>query len=101
MEKTKLPEFLKPYFWDVEFEEIKVGESEMFVTKRIIDRGDSKSLHWLRQHYSKDTILRLLKESRDLSAKTATFWADYLGLKHSEVLCLQKPYSRIHFGLYS
>lgn len=101
MEKTKLPEFLRPYFWDVDFEEIKVGESEMFVTKRIIDRGDSKSLHWLRQNYSKDTITRLLKESRDLSAKTATFWADYLGLKHSEVLCLHKPYSRIHFGLYS
>jgi len=99
--KGNLPEFLRPYFWDVRFEDIKAGESEMFVTKRIIDRGDSKSLHWLRQHYSKDTILQLLKESRDLSAKTATFWADYLGLEYSEVLCLQKPFSPIHFGLYS
>lgn len=101
MEDTKLPEYLRSYFWDVDFDAMKIGESPMFVVKRVIDRGDSQALRWLNLHYSKDIIGKLLRESRDLSAKTATFWADFLGLNHSEVICLQKPYSRIPFGLSS
>lgn len=101
METAKLPEFLRSYFWDVDFDSMRAGDSPMFVVKRVIDRGDSQALKWMHQHYSTDIIGKLLRESRDLSAKTATFWADFLGLNHSEVICLRKPYSRIPFGLSS
>lgn len=98
---TKLPAFLKQYFWDVDFEKIDPEKSKMFILKRCLDRGSDKAIKWLLQHYTKDDIRHLLLTSRDLSAKTANFWADLLGLDKRKVVCLQKPYSRIQFGLSS
>ena len=97
----KLPIFLKQYFWDVAFEKINPEKSRTFVLKRILDRGNDKALKWMLKHYTKDDIRQLLLTTRDLSAKTANFWADLLNINHKKVPCLQKPYSRIQFGLSS
>ena len=97
----KLPNFLKQYFWDVDFEKIDPVKSRIFLLKRVLDRGDTKALKWLLKHYTKEDIKKLLTTSRDLSPKTANFWALYLGIDKRKVICLQKPYSRIQFGLSS
>lgn len=96
-----LPNFLKQYFWDVDFNKLEFWTSKTFILKRILDRGDDKALKWLLQHYTKEDIKQLLLTTRDLSAKTANFWADLLEVDHKKVPCLQKPYSRIQFGLSS
>ncbi|MDO8573381.1 MAG: hypothetical protein Q7R77_01385 [Candidatus Daviesbacteria bacterium] len=96
----KLPVFLKQYFWDVDFNKLE-RTSKTFILKRILDRGDDKALKWLLKHYTKDDIQKLLLTTRDLSAKTANFWADLLNIDKRKVVCLQKPYSRIQFGLSS
>lgn len=98
---TKLPIFLKEYFWDVDFNALDFKKSKVFILKRVIDRGDTKALNWIRQNYTNQEIKRLLLSTRDISPKTANFWADYLKIDHKKVLCLQKPYSRIQFGLSS
>src|SRR3989344_5777979 len=95
----KLPSFLKLYFWDVDFNKIDPEKSRMFVLKRILDRGNDTALKWLLKHYSKEDIKQLLLTTEDLSRKTANFWADLLNIDHTKVPCLQKPYSRIQFGL--
>lgn len=97
----KLPVFLKPYFWDVDFNKIDPEKSKMFILKRVLDRGNDKAIRWLLKHYTKEDIRQLLLTTRDLSAKTANFWADILNIDHKKVPCLQKPYSRIQFGLSS
>lgn len=97
----RLPSFLKQYFWDVDFKKIEFWHSKTFILKRVLDRGDDKALKWLLQHYTKEDIRKLLLTTRDLSAKTANFWADILNVDHKKVPCLQKPYSRIQFGLSS
>lgn len=97
----KLPPFLKQYFWDVDFEKLEFGTSKTFILKRVLDRGNDKALKWLLKHYTKDDIRQLLLTTRDISAKTANFWADLLNINHKKVPCLQKPYSRIQFGLSS
>lgn len=101
METKKLPKFLKKYFWDVDFELMKFKESKTFILKRVLDRGDTKALNWLKRNFTKEEIRQLLLISRDLSRKTANFWADILKIDHKKVPCLQKPYSRIPFGLSS
>ncbi len=101
MGKSKLPNSFKKYFWDVDFEKINFEESKTFVLKRILDRGDDKAIIWLSKHYTKADIKKLLLTTRDLSPKTANFWADYLNIDPQNVPCLQKPYSRIQFGLSS
>lgn len=98
---NKLPKSFKQYFWDVDFEKVNLEKSRPFILKRLLDRGDTKAITWVRQHYTTADIKNLLLTTRDLSAKTANFWADFLGLDKRKVVCLQKPYSRIPFGLSS
>lgn len=101
MGTKKIPSFLKKYFWDVDFGKLSFEESKTFILKRVLDRGDDKAIKWLLKHYTKEDIKNLLLVTRDLSAKTANFWADLLSIDHKRVPCLQKPYSRIQFGLSS
>ena len=99
--KTKLPLFFKPYFWDVDFSALNRSEKTSFIIKRTLDRGNTKALKWLLNHYSKEKIKDTVILSRDLSQKTANFWADVFELDRKKILCLQKPYSRTQFGLSS
>lgn len=96
--KTKLPEFLHPYFWDVEFKNVDIEKNPDFVLKRIIDRGDTRAFMWVMKKFSLNDIRKLILTSRDLSARTANFWAFVMGIDSKRVPCLQKPYSRIPFG---
>lgn len=95
---TQLPEFLRSLFWDVAFETIDLTKHPQFILKRVLDRGDTKALLWAISIFDNDSIVELITTSRDLSAKTANFWADILGIDKTQVPCLQKPYSRTPFG---
>jgi hypothetical protein len=99
--KTSLPESFREYFWDVDFNSLTLEKAPLMVLKRVLSRGNTDAILWMRKHYSDDQIKGLILTSRDIDQKTGTFWANVLGVDHKDVRCLQKPYSRIHFGLYS
>ena len=98
---AKLPEFLRGYFWDVEFEELNKEDHWYLITKRVLDRGDSQAVKWLVKEYGLDKIKEVLLSSIDLSLPTAMFWTDILGLSTNDIPSLNKPYSRIPWGLAS
>lgn len=99
--KSDLPATFKSYFWDVDFNSLNQEENKNFILKRVLDRGDTQALTWVTQNYNRKEIAKLLFTVRDISTKTANFWADFLKLDRAKVLCLQKPYTRIPFGLSS
>ena len=99
--KTQLPEFLRSYFWDVNFEELEVKTHTFLVIKRVLDKGNLHDIRWLVATYGKDAIKKVVMETKDLARPTGNFWADMLVLDKHKVACLQKPYSPIHFGLSS
>lgn len=99
--QIKAPEFLRPYFWDIEFERLDIKAQAFFVIKRVLDRGNLHDIRWLIKTYGTDEIKKVVMETRDLARPTGNFWADILGLDKNRVPCLQKPYSPIHFGLSS
>ncbi|MBI2032848.1 MAG: hypothetical protein HYT10_00040 [Candidatus Levybacteria bacterium] len=99
--KKQVPEFLRAYFWDVDFEDLEVKKHSFLVIKRVLDRGNLSDIRWLIKTYGKDDIKKVVMDTRDLARSTANFWADILGLDKNKVPCLQKPYSPIHFGLSS
>ena len=101
MMKSKLPDSFKNYFWDVNFDSLSLKQNKSFILKRLLDRGDTLAINWLAKNYNKKEIGELLLSTRDISAKTANFWADFLQLNRKKVPCLQKPYTRIPFGLSS
>lgn len=99
--KRKLPDYLKPYFWDVKFEDLDVLTHGHLVIKRILDRGDSQAVRWLVRQYGLKKIEEVVTKTRDLARPTGNFWADILSISKDRLPCLLKPYSPIHFGLYS
>lgn len=101
MRKAKLPEFLRKYFWEVDLDNMTLEEAPTFILKRVLDRGNTTALRWLLKNYSGKQIQNVILNSRDLSQITANFWTEILKLNRNKVKCLQKPYSRIRFGLYS
>lgn len=96
--RKRLPEFLRPYFWDVEFKDIDIEKSKHFIVKRAIDRGNTNAVKFVIKTYGLNAIKEVVLSTRDLSRVTGNFWADMLNLDKSQVPCLQKPYSPIHFG---
>ena len=99
--RAKLPEFMRPYFWDVEFSDIDIKKSKHFITKRAIDRGNTSAVKFVIKTYGLDAIKEVVLTTRDLSRPTGNFWADMLSLDKSQVPCLQKPYSPIRWGQFS
>ncbi len=101
MKNDTLPIELKKYFWDVDFDSLSLKEDSFFIIKRVLDRGTTPVLKWLRLKFQDLEIATVVKQTRDISLQTANFWSDVFKLDKSQVVCLQKPYSRIPFGLSS
>ena len=101
MEQEKLPESFRGYFWDVDFDSLTLHKAPLFILKRVLDHGDTKAIRWILHHYQTEDIKNLLVKTRDMSRKTATFWANFFGIKYKNIPCLQMPYSRTPFGLSS
>ena len=97
----KLPEYLRSYFWDIEFEKLKIDTHASLVIKRVLDRGNLRDIRWLMKTYGKTAIKEVVMKTKDLARPTCNFWADVLDLDKSKIPCLQKPYFPIHFGLSS
>ena len=97
----KIPRDLKSLFWDIDFTILDASKSPQFIIKRVLDRGNTNNVNWLLKEFKKEDIIKTVSISRDLSQKTANFWADIYGLDKTKILCLQKPYSPTPFGLSS
>ncbi len=94
----RLPEFLKPYFWDVDFSVLNTESHQNFILKRVIDRGNTPALRWTLARFPLEAIKEIVFQSRDISRKTANFWAKIFSLDPKAVTCLRKPYSPTPFG---
>ena len=97
--KEKLPEFLRPYFWDVDFEKLDQLTAANFILKRIIDRGGTRAWKWAQERYSLEQIKEMVTHTRDISRKSARFWSMILNLDPRKVPCLYKPYSQMPFAV--
>jgi len=50
---------LRPYFWDVKFEELEVERNSFLIIKRVLDRGNLHDIRWLVKTYGKDEIKKV------------------------------------------
>lgn len=87
-----LPQFLKPYFWDVDFAKLDYKEYSRFVLGRILEYGDKRAINWMQRNFSKGDIAGVLSRLRAVSPKSANFWALIYGIDRKKILCLQKHY---------
>jgi hypothetical protein len=73
---VRLPELLKPLFWEYDFGSLSVERDKDFLIRRILTRGDWSAIAWLRRRIG-DKLLRkwiLEHEGRGLSPQQLRFW---------------------------
>ena len=87
-----LPVKLKSYFWDVRFEQLDANKNQEFIINRVLNLGDQPALRWLMNQYQPPVLKRLIQASRQLSPKSANFWAIYFNIPKTKIKCLQPRY---------
>ena len=85
-----LPESLKPFFWDVDFENLSVKESSHFIISRLMEHGDEAALRFLLRACSRQELRETLQTSRSISRRSRKFWALLLDVKEDS--CTVKRY---------
>ena len=87
-----IPNFLKNYFWDVDFSKLNKKDHSEFIIERILEYGDKKEIKWMKKEFKLSQIKNVLQASRNLSRKSANFWQIILGLDKDKILCLKKSF---------
>ena len=87
-----LPEFLKRYFWDIDFGKLDFGNRPGFIIKRILEYGDEKAVAWLMRNFPRPQIVRVIENSGGLTEKSANFWAFMFDIEKEKVKCLNRSF---------
>ena len=90
----KLPNFLKKYFWEVDFENMDPEKHRVYVLRRMMNYGDEKAISWMWKNFTESEIKNILLRYRDLSLKSANFWAVIVNVEKKDVKCLQRRLSK-------
>jgi len=88
---SSLPLSFKKLFWDIDFSTLEKDKNKEFIIERVLEFGDVCDFEDLKKLYSLEDIKNVLKNSHNLSFKSANFYALILKVPRKEVLCLRKP----------
>lgn len=91
MPTTLPPEFHK-FFWDIDPHKLDPGQRAQYVINRLLNIGTVAAVRWIMRCYPKHLIVETIKSGRDLSLKTANYWAHYYHIPREEITCMQEPY---------
>lgn len=97
---SNLPQFLKPYFWDVNFEKLDPEAKAEYIVNRLLDKGDWRAARWATDNFPAGLIRRVLRTRKDFSLKNASFWSLIYQVPLSEVKCFQEPYRTLRKTLW-
>jgi hypothetical protein len=79
MNPRGLPDFLQPYFWDVEFDKLDPVADERFIAERLMEKTTPETFRWILAKVSKAMLREIAHTSRRLPVRDRTFWRLYLG----------------------
>ena len=80
-----MPEELKKYFWDTEFEKLNMQRNKRYIISRIYCYGDLKALRWIKENYSNEDIEDVARNCRDLKPLVANYLRQQFNLKKEEM----------------
>jgi len=87
-----IPQFLKEYFWDVDFSKLDKKIYSQFIIERILEYGDQKAIKWMEKNFKSNEIKRVICQSKNLSLRSANFWQHIFNLNKNDILCLKKSF---------
>jgi len=84
-----IPKHLASLFWDTNVGAFDPRKHPAYTIARVLERGDERAVAWMRQTFSEEAILEVLRTDGRLSSRSANFWALYFHLPASEVTSLR------------
>lgn len=72
-------------FWDVDASKLDIIKDKNFIIARVLEYGIMEQIKELRTIYSDDEIRYVVKNSRNISKRVATFWSTILDIPTEEV----------------
>ena len=85
-----LPKSLRAFFWDVDADNFNPADFPDYTIFRVLEIGDEDAVAWMRRTFSPTEVVRVLREERRLSARSANFWALIYGIPSSQVAALHQ-----------
>lgn len=67
--------FRQALFWDVDPKTIDSKKNASYIIERILDFGNDKEVRWMRQHYNRNKISKIVNNSRVLHNKSKALWS--------------------------
>lgn len=80
-----MPEELKKYFWDTEFNKLDIKEHKNYIISRLYCYGDLKAIRWVNKTYKKEEIKEVARNSRNLKPIVANYLRQQFNLKREEM----------------
>ncbi len=74
---NQLPDYVSQYFWGDNLSELNLEKNQRYIIETLLEKGNTKSLHWLFSHIDKQIINSYLPTLK-LSKKSENFWNVYL-----------------------
>jgi hypothetical protein len=87
MAKHSLPDRLRPFFWDYDFDALNWGEDRDLIIKRILASGDWNAITWLRSHIGDDSLKAWIQQHQGggLNPRQLRFWELVFEIPHRQV----------------
>ncbi len=89
-----IPASIKPLLWDINTLTLDAQKHAVYLIERVLEFGTKENYRWLKEQFGKDTIITVIKSSKRISAKTATFASLLFNIPKEEIACFQKPYTQ-------
>jgi len=70
----KIPAKVQTLFWDTDKSRIDFRQNKNFIISRLADKGNLAAVNWLKKIYGVKAIKKAVSQSRNVSAKTKSFW---------------------------
>jgi len=87
MTKHSLPNLLRPFFWDYDFNDLTWEEDRDLIIKRILMSGDWNTINWLRSHIGDEFLKEWIRQQQGdgLSPRQLRFWELVLEIPRRQV----------------
>jgi hypothetical protein len=74
-----IPVNFEKYLWGCDFNSLNFEKHKIFVTERILNFGNMESVKWVTDLINGKELLNLVRNSKNLDAKTKNYWEIILG----------------------
>lgn len=66
--------FRQSLFWDSDPDKINPQEHAQYIIERIMDFGNDKEVHWMKNFYPKSLLSTIAKASKTIQPSSKKFW---------------------------